>query len=307
MKKLLTLLSCALAIGISAQTHRFIYEYKFVPNLKEKDSVKKELMALDITEKGSVYQSYDRLKADSTMKVEINEMMKTGNFQRGNRNIAIGGRGMNMGQVREKVTKEYPSFKTYLQSNLGGDAYKVVEDKKPEWNISSEKQKIGEYTAQKATTTFGGRDWEVWFSTDIPFQDGPYKFQGLPGLIVKAVDKTGTHDITLVANKTLPKVEEKEDGAPNPRVRFSMGRNEIEINNEQYKKAFKNYINDPAKSMREMQSRMRSSDGSSRTMFRMRDQNGKELSPDEMIRSMEKRVKEDQEKNNNPIEPTLYK
>lgn len=302
MKKLLILLLGASAIGLSAQTHRFIYEYKFVPNLKEKDSVKKELMALDITEKGSVYQSYDRLKGDSLMKVEMNDAMKTG--FRGNRTFSSRTR---MGSVEQKVTKEYPSFKTYLQSRLGMDSYKVVEDKKLEWNISSEKQKIGEYTAQKATTTFGGREWEVWFSTDIPFQDGPYKFQGLPGLIVKTTDKTGTHDITLVANKTLPKVEEKEENvAPNAPIRI-MGMNEIEINNEQYKKAFKNYINDPAKSMREMQSRMQSSDGSRRMTFSMRDQNGKEISPADAMRAMEKRVKEEQEKNNNPIEPTLYK
>jgi GLPGLI family protein len=35
-----------------------------------------------------------------------------------------------------------------------------------------EKQKIGEYEAQKATTEFGGRQWTAWFTEAIPFPDG---------------------------------------------------------------------------------------------------------------------------------------
>ena len=71
------------------------------------------------------------------------------------------------------------------------------------WKILPETKKIGEYETQKATASFGGRERIAWFSKDIPFQDGPYKFHGLPGLIVKAEDSTGSHIMTLVANKKL--------------------------------------------------------------------------------------------------------
>ncbi len=37
---------------------------------------------------------------------------------------------------------------------------------------------------QKATTRYGGRNYTAWFAPDIPISDGPYKFNGLPGLIV---------------------------------------------------------------------------------------------------------------------------
>lgn len=33
---------------------------------------------------------------------------------------------------------------------------------------------------QKATCDFAGRKWIAWFTTEIPIQDGPYKFYGLP-------------------------------------------------------------------------------------------------------------------------------
>ena len=46
-------------------------------------------------------------------------------------------------------------------------------------------EKIGEFETQKAETFIFGRKWTAWFSPEIPIQDGPYKFRGLPGLIVK--------------------------------------------------------------------------------------------------------------------------
>jgi GLPGLI family protein len=77
--------------------------------------------------------------------------------------------------------QKYPDFKTYLFRSVSSDQYKIREDQKPEWKILSDKQKIGEYNTQKATTSFGGREWIAWFSTDIPFQDGPYKFLWFTG------------------------------------------------------------------------------------------------------------------------------
>ena len=44
------------------------------------------------------------------------------------------------------------------------------------------------YPCQKATATFRGRDYEAWFTPEIPVNDGPWKFFGLPGLILKVTD-----------------------------------------------------------------------------------------------------------------------
>ena len=64
-------------------------------------------------------------------------------------------------------------------------------------------KKIGSYNTQKATTQYGGRDWEIWFTTEVPFQDGPYKFCGLPGLIVKAEDSKGDYQFELVEARKI--------------------------------------------------------------------------------------------------------
>lgn len=41
----------------------------------------------------------------------------------------------------------------------------------------------------KATCTFRGREYTAWFCVDIPISNGPWKFGGLPGLILKVYDK----------------------------------------------------------------------------------------------------------------------
>lgn len=60
---------------------------------------------------------------------------------------------------------------------------------------------------QKAQTTFRGRTWIVWYSLDIPYDDGPWKLCGLPGLILKAEDSK--KDFSFTAYK-ISHVEQKK-------------------------------------------------------------------------------------------------
>lgn len=54
------------------------------------------------------------------------------------------------------------------------------------WNFTLEKRKIGNFNCQKATTTFRGRKYEAWYASEISVSNGPWKLQGLPGLILEA-------------------------------------------------------------------------------------------------------------------------
>ena len=56
------------------------------------------------------------------------------------------------------------------------------------WQITAETDTINNYVCQKAICDFGGRTWEAWFTSEIPFSDGPYKFCNLPGLILNVAD-----------------------------------------------------------------------------------------------------------------------
>ena len=47
------------------------------------------------------------------------------------------------------------------------------------------------YECRKATVDFAGRTYSVWFALELPLPYGPYKFGGLPGLILRIQDAKG--------------------------------------------------------------------------------------------------------------------
>jgi len=298
MRKIFNLSFLLLSIVIFSQTNRFFYDYKFISDSTDKSAVTSEVMLLDIDKNGSNYYSQQKFVVDSTAKADLEKQLKSSP-----NNISIH-RKDKPGMVSYKVTKQYPDFKTYLFTGISSDSYKIEEDQKPEWKILPDKQKVGEYNAQKATTNFGGREWTAWFSTDLPFQDGPYKFYGLPGLIVKIEDKTGSHSMTLVGNKNIQTSLNKEIDLPQGIQLYGMGGKDIEINEKQFKKVWKSHVNDPTKNMREMMSK---SSETNKVIFKTRTADGREISdPNQVFREMEKKAKEGFKKNNNPIEPDLY-
>lgn len=65
------------------------------------------------------------------------------------------------------------------------------------WIITNETDTVLNYMCQKATTSYAGREYTVWFTLDIPISDGPWKFHGLPGLILRAED--AKHEVRYIA------------------------------------------------------------------------------------------------------------
>lgn len=68
-----------------------------------------------------------------------------------------------------------------------------------EWQIEEEQDTICGYICTRATGSYGGRDWEVWFAEEIPSDLGPWKFSGLPGLIMAAKDSEGIHEFKAIS------------------------------------------------------------------------------------------------------------
>lgn len=54
-----------------------------------------------------------------------------------------------------------------------------------QWVMASETKNILGYTCLSAKTKFRGRDYIAYYALDIPVNNGPWKFHGLPGLILE--------------------------------------------------------------------------------------------------------------------------
>lgn len=56
------------------------------------------------------------------------------------------------------------------------------------WKLHPETKKIGKFSCHKATAYFRGRNYTAWYTLQIAVPYGPWKFNGLPGLILEAYD-----------------------------------------------------------------------------------------------------------------------
>lgn len=218
----------------SAQTMRFVYQTTTMPDSTDLKSVKTELANLDIGGGKSIFYGQTRLKRDSIM--QRSRETKSFIFDR-----------TQMENLRSNVNyvveKDFPNQTLVYKDRIGRDQYSYPERATMVWKIFPETTKIGDYKAQKAETQYGGRIWEVWFATDLPYQDGPYKFSGLPGLIVKVQDKDGEYSFDLIQVKKieeLPTFESRGQNISLTRDQFLAMRQKFKSDPEGYMQAERN-------------------------------------------------------------------
>lgn len=194
MKKFTIIVLVFVAQIAFAQTTRFIYQVSMKPDSTDQNNIKTEMAFLDATPEKSIFYGEKRLKRDSL----LTKMRETrgGSFDR-----------TQMQNLRSNIDftieKDFKTGTKTFNSRIGRDQYSYDEDRPMEWKILAETATIGDYKTQKAETQFAGRTWYAWFATDIPIQDGPYKFAGLPGLIVKAEDAKGDYSFDLKETKKI--------------------------------------------------------------------------------------------------------
>lgn len=286
--KLLTILLLLLSITSSAQNHRFIYEYTFVKDSLQKEETTVEDMYLDITPKGSKYYSFAVYESDSISKAEMEKQIRGADT-----NVMIKMTHKRKGVVKSVLEKTYPDFEISQFESVGGVNYKVADDRKIKWKIEPETMKIGEFSAQKATTEMYGRKWIAWFANELPFQEGPYKFYGLPGLIVKLEDSSNSHIMELKGVKTLPKDFELKSA-----LEKNTFTKTVEMEYPKYKKAYQNFLKNPVSPMRSI---------STTGKFTMKDQDGNLIDMNKMMRDSEEKMKAANKKINNLLELDLLK
>lgn len=289
MKKLFSIFLITLFAFAGAQesketANRFFYELTFKPK-KDSARLDKIITILDITPKKSIYQDYTMPAQDSIIKVQIEEMEKTKSFKDMTKLIR-------WPKFSYKIIKTYPDMKVQYVDRISRNLFSYEDDPKLEWSILPDKQKIGAYNAQKATTEFGGRKWTAWFSSDIPFQDGPYKFKGLPGLIVKVEDADKNYSWQLSGNK---KIENYDELSYADKINAKMGMMSNTVtptSKEKFLKSYEGYKADPFAESRPYMT----AENMSRPMP------GTDGTVGDFMKRLEKQVKDFFGSNDNPIE-----
>ncbi|WP_344831466.1 GLPGLI family protein [Chryseobacterium ginsenosidimutans] len=270
MKKILNTICLLIIISLNSQTHRFIYELQLKMDSTETD-YQKFNMILDINSKDVKFYGRNLFIADSINK-------KFGNTD--NKHVDM------TGQI---VKRKINTFDNENFTNIKFGYYSYKTHDKIIWNISKETKDIQHYTLQKATARFGGRDWIAWFNKDIPFNEGPFKFSGLPGLIFEIYDTKKNFIYNLIKSQELPNVYPTDDF-----LESNFGNKAIPITEKQKQKLSLEFYNDPF--------------SFERTNFNKANNNlnininGKEIHTIDELNSQTKNMQEVIKKYNNPIE-----
>ncbi|MDO3424836.1 GLPGLI family protein [Chryseobacterium sp. APV1] len=258
-----------------SQNKRFVYEYSFAEDSTQLDIKKREFLNLDIHKNSSRFYSYDIPEQDSLVRIKEKPKHK------------FPYQGI---QYLDVIVKNYPDFNMTLYTSCQ-NYYQVNMQKKPKWKIFPEKEKILNFLAQKATTKLYNRKWTVWFTTDIPIQDGPYLLHGLPGLIVKAEDEKKGISFQLVEIKSLRNSNPEE-------LPYYFRHKLISVTENSFKTILKNYFDKP--------SPQRNNDNNDLKQIFF-DGNGKEISDSEFYRMVERNNKKALEKRNNLLRWDIIK
>lgn len=106
-----------------------------------------------------------------------------------------------MGFVEPQIKSIYhtntKSRQIIFKEGIAFKAVTALEEVTIDWKIEDKTKKIGGFNCQKATALFKGNHYTAWFTSEIPVSFGPWKFYGLPGLILECYDSTNFFKVVV--------------------------------------------------------------------------------------------------------------
>jgi len=184
--------------SIQAQNYKILYEVK--AKLGKDKKVVKENFLLCVNEHRSVFISNNKIVSDSLFKKYYKKISKANSNE-----IAMNANDPEMividryqPKIDFIVEKDFTKNKLRYQ-NKGFMSILQYTQKLPvlAWKLVDSTKIILNFKAQKATLYYKGRYYTAWYTTEIAVPEGPYKFWGLPGLILEIADSKNEYSFSI--------------------------------------------------------------------------------------------------------------
>ncbi|QZE13776.1 GLPGLI family protein [Halosquirtibacter laminarini] len=130
--------------------------------------------------------------------------------------------------------KDYPRKREYsMDFYINKNNIRISEPMVQGWNIEENQDTtIMGHSCSLATCHYAGRDYRAWYTLDIPISMGPYKFDGLPGLVMRVEDTKKQHVFQLYKiekrKRKMFYVEHDKEIKANPEDLCGIFRNNIQ-------------------------------------------------------------------------------
>jgi len=213
---------------------KYIVTYSFRYQKDSTSKVYRESTKLLLGKKSSLFQSVNGMFNDSLLYAN-KSIIKSGDVTSFGIASALSERKKT--SLKYKIHKQNNKITTY--DVMYYDKYLYREETFFKWQITSDTLTINTYKCNKAIATFSGREYVAWFSREIPISDGPYKFNGLPGLILKIYDNKNQFTFEMQSF-----IKKEKDIVLYEDVFTSIGKRQ-EVTKQEYFKAIKTYKKDP--------------------------------------------------------------
>ena len=172
-------------------SYKATYQLEFQEDSTDENSIKSETGVLYLSEEQSRYSSQGKAIKDSLENMTNPVTMRMDEYNQ-------------MTDFKYTIYKDYQENELILAEKVFQYELKYKQDlKQIDWEIQPENKEILGFSVQKAIGNFAGRNYIAWFAPELPFSDGPYKFSGLPGLILEISDLKNHYHFSLTAFQEL--------------------------------------------------------------------------------------------------------
>ncbi len=181
--------------------YRFYYDYAWEFDTLTYNDTREDLIILQLGQHISKSYSYHTFRSDSLRATPDGRKVFSESLYKVVREQMARGERPDPPYYRRMGTmvyKNHPEGEMTVTDAIGGSYYIYPDELHAQsWHITDSIKTILDYTCQMAVSDFRGRRWTAWFAPDIPISDGPWKFSGLPGLIMEAHDSKKHFHFTI--------------------------------------------------------------------------------------------------------------
>lgn len=171
------------------------YHVSFLVEPSNESSRRDEIMTLLIGDDISLYRNDQILIRDSIANANVQKELNTA-MTAGDAQFNVNLSKMPRLYLRHEVLSVGKNVTIY--DKVFKYTFAFPAPIKPKWTLLNETKEISGYTCAKAQTDYGDRKIIVWYTRDLPIQEGPYTFKGLPGLVIAAEDNSNSYNFKLI-------------------------------------------------------------------------------------------------------------